>query len=423
MLLAATPAVADPGAISIEVVDAVTRRPVDGAKITAESRDGDVRSATTDKGRALLDSLEAGFFEFRAESAGYVTAVEPAVRVLEQRTRRLRFELQPVSGPMDEIVVVGSAREADPFGAVSSTFLSRDELRNAPGSGSDVMRALSGLPGVVSNGEFAAFSVRGHGPKSNLIYVDGFPFQQVVHFEQTLGEEEEIINGGRYSIFAPNAVAGAEFSPGGWSAEFGGRDASLLQLEVVDGAPSPVGSLRLDLAGAELLYEGPSGFHDDTSMFLQARRFDFGQFFEIIGEESLGAPVSTDVILKTHTRLDDDDEFEFLAIYAPEEYTRDVNHILAAEEEGEAIEDVTLQNEDQDLALVGGTWRRLFGDDGEWTNRIYYRERDRVSSEGEAFPDLVPPGTPADQVPVRERPLTVNEKESELGWRSDVSFG
>lgn len=422
LLLATTPAVADVGAISVEVLDAVTRRPVDGVKITVESRNGDVRAATTDQGRALLDSLEGGFFEFRAESAGYVTAVQPAVRVLERRTGRLRFELQPVPSSIEEVVVVAGAREADPFGAVSSRFLSRDELRNAPGSGSDVMRALSGLPGVVSNGEFAAFSVRGHGPKSNLIYVDGFPFQQVVHFEQTLGEEEEIINGGRYSIFAPNAVAGAEFSPGGWSAEFGGLNGSLLQLEVVDGAPSPVGSLRLDLAGAEFLYQGPSGFHDNTSMFLQARRFDFGQFFEIIEEEALGAPISTDVILKTRTRLDDNDEFEFLAIYAPEEYTRDINHILAAEED-EGIEDVTLQNEDQDLALIGGTWRRMFGDDGQWTNRIYYRERDRVSFEGESFPDLVPPGTPADQVPVRERLLTVKEKESEFGWRSDVSFG
>ncbi|MEC9363602.1 MAG: TonB-dependent receptor [Pseudomonadota bacterium] len=423
LLVAATPALADVGAISVEVVDAVTRRPVDGVTITAESRDGQTRSATTQEGRALLDELDDGFFELRAESDGYVTAVEPAVRVLEQRTGRLRFELQPVPYALEEIVVVARAREADPFGAVSNTFLSRDDLRNAPGSGSDVMRALSGLPGVVSNGEFAAFSVRGHGPKSNLIYVDGFPFQQVVHFEQTLGEEEEILNGGRYSIFAPNAIAGAEFSPGGWSAEFGGRYASLLQLEVVDGAPSPVGSLRLDLAGAELLYQGPSGIDDDTSMFVQARRCDFGQLFETIGEESLGAPVSTDVILKTHTRFDDDDEFEFLAIYAPEEYTRDITHILAAEEEGEAIEDVTVQNEEQDLVLIGGTWRRMFGSDGEWTNRLYYRASDRASSEGEAFPDLVPPGTPADQVPVRDKLLNVREKESEVGWRSDVSFG
>ena len=129
------------------------------------------------------------------------------------------------------------------------------------------------------------------------------------------------------------------------------------------------------------------------------------------------------MILKTHTRLDDDDEFEFLAIYAPEEYTRDINHILAAEEDLEGIEDVTLQNEDQDLALIGGTWRRMFGDDGKWINGICDRESDRVSSEGEAFPDVVPPATPADQVPVREKLLAVKEKESEFGWRSDVSFG
>lgn len=421
LALVPTPAIADEGAIRVEVVDAVTGRPVHEVTITAESRTGDTHSATVKHGQALLDNLEDGYFRLRAESSCYFTAVEPAVRVLDQRTGLVRFELQPVSDSIEEIVVLG-AREADPFGAVSNRFLSRDDLRNAPGSGSDVMRALSGLPGVVSNGEFASFSVRGHGPKSNLIYVDGFPFQKVAHFEQTLGEEDEVINGGRYSIFAPNAVAGAEFSPGGWSAEFGGRDASLLQLEVVDGAPSPVASLRLDLAGPEILYDGPSGFHDGTSMFLQARRFDFGQFFEIIGEEDLGAPVSTDVILKTHTRLDENDELEFLAIYAPEEYTRDIDHILAAEDD-EGIEDVTLQNEDQDLVLIGGTWRRLFGEDGEWTNRIYYRESDKVSTEGEAFPDLVPVDTPADQVPVREKLLTVKEKESEFGWRSDVSFG
>jgi hypothetical protein len=423
LLIATAPAVADAGGISVQAVDALARRPVDGVRITAESRDGTSHSATTENGSALLDNLKGGFYEVRAESPGYVTAIEPAVRVLDQRTGYLRFELQPALVPTDEIVVIARARENDRFGAVSGTFLSRDELRNAPGSGSDVLRALSGLPGVIANGEFASFSVRGHGNKSNLFYVDGFPFQQVAHFEQTLGKEEEIINGGRYSIFAPNAVAGASFSPGGWGAEFGGRAASLLQLEVVDGAPSPVGSLRLDLAGAELIYEGPSGFHSSTSMFFQARRFDFGQLFEMIEEEDLGAPVSTDVILKTHTHLANDDAIEFLVIYAPEEYTRDITHVLAPTEENEAIEDLTLQNEDQDLVLVGATWRRMFGADGEWMNRLYYRERDRVSSEGEALPDLVPPGTPADEVPVSDRILTVREKESELGWRSDVSFG
>ena len=133
--------------------------------------------------------------------------------------------------------------------------------------------------------------------------------------------------------------------------------------------------------------------------------------------------MSTDVILQTRTRLRNDDEVEFLAIYAPEEYERNIDNILAAQEEEEGIEDLGLQNDEQDLMLLGATWRRRFGEDGEWVDRLYFRESDKRSAEGEAYPDLVPIGTPAAQVPVRERLLTVTEKESELGWRSDVTLG
>lgn len=412
------------GGLSVRVADATTNRPLAGVAVIARSRDGVEQRATTGAdGSASLVGLADGFHEVRTVLDGYAPGVEPAVRVIERRTGLVRFELQPVATALEEVVIVSRALRADPNGSAADRYVTRDELRNAAGSGSDVMRALVGLPGVVSNGEFASFSVRGHGPKNNLIFVDGFPFQQVVHFEQTLGEQDDVVNGGRYSIFAPNAVVGAEFSPGGWSAEFGGRKASLLQFDVAGGGPSPVGSLRVDLAGVEVLYEGPSGFDDRTSMFLQARRFDFGQFFETIGQEDLGAPVSTDVILKTRTRLQNDDEIEFLAIYAPEEYERNIDNILAAQEEEEGIEDLGLQNDEQDLMLLGTTWRRRFGEDGEWVHRVYFRESDKRSAEGEAYPDLVPIGTPAAQVPVRERLLTVTEKESELGWRSDVTLG
>lgn len=424
LMLALPMGVAHAGALSIKVVDAVTATPLAGVTVTAEDRSGERRNTVTGAdGTALFEDLNEGFYRFRAESEGYLPATEPAVRILARRTERLRFELQRQEAALDTIVVVGRrAIGADPHGSVADRYLARDELRKAPGSGSDVMRALVGLPGVVSSGEFASITVRGHGPKNNLILVDGFPFPQVAHFEQTLGEQSEVINGGRYSIFAPNAVTGAEFSPGGWSAEFGGRKASLLRLEVAEGAPSPVGRLRLDLAGIEGIYDGPSGVHDGTTMFVQARRFDFGQLFEAIGEESLGSPVSTDLILKTKTRLEND-EFEFLTIVAPETNTRTVENILAAIEEGEGIEDLALQDDKQDLMLTGLTWRRRFGEGNQWTNRLYVRESDRSSAEGEANPDLVPPGTPADQVPARERLLTVTENDSEIGWRSDLEVG
>jgi hypothetical protein len=408
----------------VDIVDAVTGRPLADVMVTAESRGGESRFVSTGSdGSAYFDDLADGFYAFRAEAGGYVPGVEPAVRIIERRTERLRFELRLQAASIEEVVVVGRrARGADPDGSVADRFLTRDELRTTPGRPTSARITSLPLPGVVSSGEFASFSVRGHGPKNNLIFIDGFPFPQVAHFEQTLGKQSDIVNGGRYSIFAPNAVTGAEFSPGGWSAEFGGRKASLLQFEVAEGGPSPVGRLRLDLAGVETMYEGPSGFHANTSMFVQARRFDFGKFFEMIDEEDLGSPVSSDLIFKTKTRLENND-IEFLAILAPETYKRTVDNVLAEKEKGEGTADLTLQDDRQDLMLTGVTWRRRFGNGGEWTNRVYVRESDKLSSEGEANVDLVPDGTPADQVPVRERLLTVTEKDAELGWRSDITVG
>ena len=149
-----------------------------------------------------------------------------------RKTTPLALRLTATEGAVEEIVVVARGRVADQSGAASNSFFNREELRSAVGAGSDVMRALDGLPGLISTGDFANFSVRGRGPRDNLIFVDELPFGRVVHFDQTLGEEEDIGGGGRFSIFAPNSITGAEFSPGGWSAAFGGRSGSLLKLEV-----------------------------------------------------------------------------------------------------------------------------------------------------------------------------------------------
>ncbi len=406
------------GAIAVKVVNAESSRPLSGVAITVTSRDGDDSVATTaDDGTVTIDSLAVGLYTLSAEGDGFVTGYEPSVRVVARRATPVRMELPPRDEEIDEIVAVARAVQADPFGAASNTYLNREELRSAVGAGSDVMRALDGLPGLISTGDFANFSVRGRGPRDNLIFVDGMPLDKVVHFDQTLGEEEDIGGGGRFSIFAPNSINGAEFSPGGWSAAYGGRSGSLLQLDVVGGSPTPNASLRVDIAGIELGYDGPSGIHDDTTLFLTARQFDFGRVFEFIDEEDIGQPELEDFILKTVTEINANNTFEVLAIVANEEYTRDIDNVL----ESPDFEDVALLDSEQDLSLFGLSWKRLVGNSGEWVNRIYYRDSDKTSSEGEAFPDLVPEGTPAEDIPVRERLITIREGEQELGWRSDLS--
>ncbi len=406
------------GGMRIAVVSIETRRPIEGVTVTATDREGKVVTGRTQAdGTVELNDLDTGLYVVTAEGPGLVQASEPSVRVVRRRMTQLNLEMLARTEALEQIVVSARALIADPYGAVSNSSLNREELRSAAGTGSDVMRALDGLPGLVSEGEFASFSVRGRGPRDNLILVDELPFERVIHFDQTLGEEEDIGGGGRYSIFAPNSIAGAEFSPGGWSAAYGGRSGSLLKLDVVGGSPTPSASLRVDLAGLELGYEGPSGIREDTTVFFTARQFDFGQVFEMIEELDIGQPELTDVVLKTVTALDSGDTIEFLGIYAPEKYTRDIENVL----ESPNFEDVSLMETEQDLYLAGLTWRHLVGETGEWTNRLYLRANDKTSAEGEAYPDLVPEGTPAEDIPVRERLITVGEKETEIGWRSDFA--
>ena len=355
------------GGMRIAVVSMETQRPLEGVTVTVTDRDGNVITGRTEaNGTVELSDLDAGLYAVTADGPGLVAAREPSVRVVGRKVTPLNLEMLARTEALEEIVVLARAQIADPHGAVSNSLLNREELRSAVGTGSDVMRALDGLPGLISDGEFASFSVRGRGPRDNLILIDDVPFDRVVHFDQTLGEEEDIGGGGRYSIFAPNSIASAEFSPGGWSAAYGGRSGSLLKLDVAGGSPTPSASLRVDIAGLELGYEGPSGIHDDTTVFLTARQFDFGRVFDMIEELDIGQPELTDIVLKTVTSLDSDNTIEFLGVYAPEEYTRDIDNVL----ESPNFEDVSLIDTEQDLYLTGLTWRRLVGETGEWTNRI-----------------------------------------------------
>lgn len=415
-------AYADAGKVRLRVVDAQTQRPVAGARVTLIPRQGPTQNLdAAEDGRALSEGLPPGLYEIQVSRPGYQTARLPSVRVVDDKTTSLRVDLLLQRQNIEEVVVVGTAIGTDPLSSVGTSLVDREELRSAAGSGGDVLRALDGLPGVFSDGEFTSFNVRGAGPRDNLILVDGIPFDKVVHFSESFGEEEEIEGGGRYSVFAPNVIGSAEFQPGGWSSAYGGKAGSLLMLEVAEGNPDSASySARLDLAGVEVGYDGPSRFHDDTTLLLSARSYDFGPLFEDIGLEDEGRPKLTDVILKTSTQVSAQDKVQFLAIYAPEEDTRDIDNVLASDEDEPGIfTDVELSRSETDNSLLGLTWSRLIGGGSELVNRIYYRHFDARSRFGEAYPDLVPLDTPADQVPARENLLNTRAAEQETGWRLD----
>jgi hypothetical protein len=416
---------ADDGAVSVQVLDGKTARPVAGAAISLQSRDGQKVSKTTDdQGRVKIDGLPVGLYEVRVSGNSYQLFVEPTLRVSKDKTTPIAVELLKTDS-IERIQVNSSQRVLDQNASAGTSYLTGDNLTSAVGSGGDVLRALDGLPGLFSSGEFSSFTVRGRGPKDNLILVDEIPFQKVVHFDDSFGDLEDIEGGGRFSVFAPNVIGGAEFQPGGWSPAYGGGAASLLKLNVAEGNNDSASySTRLDLSGLEVGYDGPSRLDDDTSLLFSARRLDFGRVFETVGVEDIGTPKLTDIIVKTTTQLGSDGKLNVLAIYAPETFERNLENALASDEDDPGNwEDLELATSEADNSLLAISYARLIGSDSQWTNRVYIRDFGQSTSIGEAMPYLVAAGTAAAKVPVRENILSSSIDEREYGWRSDfVTF-
>lgn len=417
-------ACADTGKVRLTVIDSGTQRPIPDAIIEIKSRTGETSEIRADsQGLVNIDALAAGLYTLTINHPNYQPVRLPRVRVLENKTTPIQTKLAGISLGLEETLVLGKSISANPLNAAGSSLIDGEALNSAAGSGSDVLRSLDGLPGLFGDGEFSSFTVRGNGPRDNLILVDGIPFDKVVHFSDSFGDQEEIEGGGRYSVFAPNTIGSAEFQPGGWAPAYGGRAGSLLKLNVAEGNPDTASyRARLDLAGIEVGYDGPSSFHDQTSILFSARDYDFGRLFETIGLNDIGTPKLTDIIFKSTSELSDD-KLSFLAIYAPEEYQRRLNNVLASDEDEPGnYENVALIDSKTDNSLFALTWTRLIGSDGELTNQIYLRNYDERTNSGEAYPDLVSLDAPIDTIPVRPNILNSKAKEEELGLQSDIEF-
>ncbi len=412
------------GTIRINIIDDQSRRPIENASVSLIARDGtEVSYQANQAGALVIDNLDAGLYDIRLSHPGYLPQRLPSVRVIDEKTTPLKAELAVFKGNIEEMLVLGSKDRQNFLSAVSSGEKDREALRSAAGGGADVLRSLDGLPGLFSDGGFSTYNVRGNSPRSNLILVDGIPFANVVHFNDAFGSDEDLEGGGRYSVFAPNIINSAKFQPGGWEPAYGGLAGSLLQLEVAEGNPeTPSFTVRFDVAGLEIGYDGPSYVHDNTSVLFSARALDFTNLFETIGLDDLGEPSLTDIIIKTSTQYDDD-EINLLLLHSTEDYKRDVKHAIASDEDGTGeYTDVSIGNSTRDNSLYALSWDHLLDNKGELIQRLYYRYYDENSNWGESYPDFIPIGSPASEVPARPEILLSARQEKETGYRLDFNL-
>ncbi len=198
---------------------------------------------------------------------GFLTDVQP---INLQKDVRLNISLSTKAVETKE-VVISAEREDKNIESVQMGRESIDveKLKSLPAfmGEVDILKAIQLLPGVSSAGEGnSGFYVRGGGPDQNLILLDEANVYNAAHLF------------GFFSVFNADAIQNVTLTKGGMPANYGGRLASVLDIQMKEGNNQKLSvEGGLGVVSSRLTVQGP--IKKDTSSFIVSARRTFIDLF------------------------------------------------------------------------------------------------------------------------------------------------
>lgn len=399
------------GKIRGKIIDQLTKQPLIGASVLVV---GTNNGASTDAdGNFFIAKVPENVYQLQVSYIGYNPTVRNDIRVIRKKTTNVTIGLEESILQTEEVVITAGSFEENTNAPVSNFTYTLEEIKKNPGGGADVFRAISSLPGVSSGGaEFSAFAVRGGSPKENVILVDNIPFDKVTHLSG--GNEEEEAQGGRFSIFASELIDEANFQGGGFSARYGGKNASYIKLKIKEGNKDNFTlSGYYDLLGGGIDYSGPTYINKNTSLIVSARHLNFDKVLEITGQDDLGHTGFTDLIVKSTTQVDRNNKVSFLGIWAPEYFERTKEHIFKSDTKAET----QLQDLETDKSLLGLNWQILTSKNSFLQNTFYHIREKIDYEQGKLFLNQ----EKTEEVTRLPKFQTLN-RQTEIGYKADFVY-
>ena len=231
---------------------------------------------------------------------------QATVRLRAGEKRKLDMTLASTTTVLADAVI--SDRAAD---ATSLTRLNPKQATLLPTRGGGVETLIKTLPGVVSNNELSSqYRVRGGNFDENLIYVNGIEIYRP--FLVGSGQQEGL------SFINPQLVNNISFSAGGFSAEYGDKMSSVL--DVTYKTPrDTTGSLMLSLLGAEAHVEGTTK-NEKFSYLVGARYKNTSLALGMMDTKGDYKPNFTDVQALFDYKFNEKWDLSFLGYYSKNRY-------------------------------------------------------------------------------------------------------
>lgn len=351
-LIPAGPLSPQTATITGRVLDRETRVPLAGAIITVLPQG--LQTLSDDQGRFRIDGVAPGMVRLEAGYLGYATAAETSVMARTSRPTFVSLELRPAAIEVEGITVEADAFRAREDAPTSTQRLTEVEIRRNPGGIGDISRSLLSLPGVLGGVDNRNdLLVRGGGPGENAYYLDGIRIPQINHFA-TQGTA-----GGALALVNADFIQDATFFTGAFPVTYGDALSSVLLIENRPGTQEGIaGDVTLGASEAGVTLDGPLG--SEANWLFSVRRSYLQFLFQ-----ALDLPIRPDYWdgqLSLNWEPTGRDRLTFTGIGAIDEFGI-VEPGEDADYEDKEIYQSVLDN-DQKSYTVGGTYRRLVGNDG-----------------------------------------------------------
>ncbi len=206
--------------ISGTIIQTDTQKPIAGASVSVmETGFGFI----TDSTGVYQLKLPKGSFLIEVSHQTYF---KKFLRVEVRKNETLDFSLDEKVNELDEVKIsANSAEQNTKRLGTGVSNLSIETVKKLPTllGELDIIKTLFTLPGVTSVGEGSSgFNVRGGNVDQNLILLDEAPIFNSSHLM------------GFFSVFNPDALRDVNFYRGGVPAQYGGRTASVLNINLKD---------------------------------------------------------------------------------------------------------------------------------------------------------------------------------------------
>ncbi|MBP1691773.1 MAG: TonB-dependent receptor plug [Bacteroidetes bacterium] len=285
------------GTIKGRVIDADSRIEIPGAHVMIQGTT--LGAATDDNGEFMFKDIPVGTYALRCSHISYEAIVKTDLIVGSARLTHVRLEMHLSAVEISPETITAGYFAATRMKPLSAIAFSSEEIRRAPGAGGDISRIIFGLPSLAKvNDTKNSLIVRGGSPVENGFFVDNIEIPNINHFP-VQGSTE-----GPIGILNVDFVEDVTFSSGGFSAGYGGRLSSIMEIGLREGNREDTDfQLDLSLQGFGGTLEGPID-KGKGSFLISARRSYLDLILDLMNEH-VGLPTYSDLQGKASYHLSD----------------------------------------------------------------------------------------------------------------------